>query len=74
MRIYRNGYRTLDQNSGGYSYHTSKRDADRAAAKWRKDNADDPYPEVDQDVRNFRPTLFEIVCLLELWGSHPDNG
>ena len=71
MRIYQNHYRDPMHESHGYSYHTSKADAQRAA---RKNVREDPGSEVQTEVMEFPISKAGLLRALNRCGTHPDNG
>jgi hypothetical protein len=65
-------------NSGGFSWHTSKRAAEAAAAEAVKNDPKE-YEEhrsgpPDIDVIEIKPTKADILIALQSFASHPDNG
>lgn len=56
----------------GYSYYSSRRDAERARSRL----VDSGYDPEDLEItREPTPrTKKGVISLLEFWGSHPDNG
>jgi hypothetical protein len=75
MRFYQVHMTHEAGESAGYSYHTSKRDAEQAMAHWR---SNDPGPDLDHDASiteiEIRPTKAGILSALKRFASHNDNG
>jgi hypothetical protein len=80
MTFYRVNYSVNGGNSAGFSWHTSKNDALKAA---RADYAADPteydmHAPTQGDDRIERititPTRAGILAALQLYASHADNG
>lgn len=75
MKFYRVAYRQDGGNSAGFSWHTSRREAER---RQRQAVADDPgeydigIPEID--VINVTPTKAGILEALNYYAGVPDNG
>jgi len=83
MKLYRARYWTATECSEGFTWHASRRDAERLASRWRRANARrydlngtpyDPGAETEVDVFEFTPTRVGILGLLNLIATHPDNG
>ena len=75
MAIYRVSYEHAIYGSQGFSYHTNKRDAKKAAREHLEIN-DDGYdvPVASIESMPTPKTKADVVRLLDQWGSHPDNG
>ena len=77
MKFYRVSYSQDGGNSGGYSWHTSKADAQRAA---RQGYENDPQEYDGLDTRpqveavEITPTKAGILAALEAYASHEANG
>ena len=71
MRFYRNSYVTAGEHNG-FSWHTSKRDADQTAAEFHARNPLEDKPEtIEVDIE---PTKAGILQALRQYASHNDNG
>ena len=71
MRFY-SVHRTCEGGcSAGYEFVTSRREADKAAAQWRKDNPDE---NATVEVIDIEPTKSGILRALNLHAGHPNNG
>lgn len=78
MKFYRVSYSADGGNSGGFSWHTSKREADAAASEAVKND-----PKEYEEARSgpppvepieIAPTKTGILTALQAFASHPDNG
>ena len=79
MAIYRVSYEHEIYGSQGHSHHTNKLAARKAAREYLE-ITDDGY-NVRVALRRFSiesmptpKTKADVVRLLDIWGSHPDNG
>lgn len=80
MKFYQVRYSKEGGNSGGFSWHTNRKDA-RTAARVDYDanqSEYDDHGEADLDMRiseiYVNPTKQGILRALRLFASHPDNG
>jgi hypothetical protein len=75
MKFYRVRYSSEGGNSGGYSWHTSRRDAEKAA---RDAAANDPAEYIDGppqwDEIEIVPTKKSLLDALNTYAGHPNNG
>lgn len=67
MTIYQNHY-SIKGESNGYSYHTSKKDAELA----KKSQSEEV--EITTDVRKYPLTKAGMIRALTYFGAHPNNG
>lgn len=75
MTFYRVHYRVEGGNSGGFSWHTSLKEAADAATEAARSEPDeyaDGPPEVDDF--DFKPTKKGLLKILNTYASYPDNG
>jgi hypothetical protein len=68
MKIYRNSYRDTGHEHKGYSYHTSKREAERQASK------PEEGVETETEVIEVPLTKAGVLAALRRCGGHADNG
>lgn len=74
MKIYRVSlWSDSGDGSTGYSYHSSKREAEKAARENRSAKSNDS-PDPDVEVIDVSPTRAGIIKVLNRYGGHPDNG
>ena len=66
MKLYRTHHYGFPLGSAGFSWHTSKAEAERAA---RESGADSTVEAVE-----FEPTKAGVLELLRVYATHPDNG
>lgn len=70
--VYRVSYLCHVEGHQGYSFHDTLREARKAASDFRKEGSGDRETTVEKHpVPN---TKAELLALLQLWGSHADNG
>lgn len=75
MRFYRCDYRDRGSGSHGFSFHTSRRDAEATAAKKRsKDDDAESISDVEIETVDIEPTKQGILHALNAYGKHADNG
>jgi hypothetical protein len=72
MKFYRVRYKTGGGISAGYSWHTSKGDAQGAANRYARTNPEEEAPEVSEVY--VIPTKAGILEALNCYADHPDNG
>lgn len=76
MKFYRVCYRAEGGNSGGYSWHTSKRAAEKASRDAARNDPEeyelDGPPEYDEV--EIKPTKAGILSALNFYADHPSNG
>ena len=72
MRFYRNHYGAEGGGSGGYSWHTRRREAEATAAAERR-ALGEPLHEVAKPVE-INPDKKGILAALQRYAIHPDNG
>lgn len=69
MRIYQVDHTRLDgDGSGGFSYFSNRRDAQREVTKVKATS------ECQINVLNIKPTKVGIIKALNIYAGHPDNG
>ena len=68
MKIYRNSYRDAGYEHKGYSYHTSKCEAERQACK------PDEGVKTETEVIEVLLTKSSVLTALRRCGGHADNG
>lgn len=76
MKFYRVRYSAEGGNSGGYSWHTSKADAEKAVRQ-AIENDPEEYEVVGRppiDPVEIEPTKKGILGALRLYASHEANG
>lgn len=71
MRFYRVRKTTDGGNSAGFDYVANRREAERIAAAWRRENKGE-WAEVDEIT--IGSTKAAILWALRAYASHPDNG
>jgi len=80
MTFYRVRYSTEGGSSAGYSWHTSRRDADRALAAAIANDpaeyADDARVRMEDRIQpvTITPTKAGILAALRQFASHEQNG
>ena len=80
MRFYRVRHHTEGGNSAGFSWHTSKVEAQRQVAEINREEADElNYSELDEVGAalggiDIKPTKSGILSALNYWAAYPDNG
>lgn len=77
MRFYRVRYSAEGGNSGGYSWHTSQKEAEKAAREARRNDPDEYRNSPDLpaiEVIQIIATRDGILDALKVYGSHPNNG
>jgi len=83
MRLHRVHYWTETDASEGFTWHASRRDAERAARTFCREHARryeldgspyDPGARGDVESFEFATTRAGILALLACVAEHPDNG
>jgi len=70
MRIYRISIRVADDDShDGYSFATSRREAEQAVSKLPKQ-----FSAVIEEPEDVPLTKAGVLRALQRWASHPNNG
>ena len=74
MKLYRVTHYTVADGHQGYTWHTSKAEADREAKAWHK--AQDPMdgPRVSVAPVDIETNKAGLVDALNKYAAHPDNG
>lgn len=75
MKFYRVTFYSAQDGYAGYEWSTSKRSAQRAAAKWieaKGENDEDARSDIEEI--NIVPTRVGILEALRFHASHADNG
>lgn len=73
MKLYRVNRRTDGGTSGGFSFHSSMKDAKREAARYQREmEPDEELPEID--VIEFECSKGGVLRLLNYWACHANNG
>lgn len=73
--IYRVGFMCVRDGHCGYEFFTSKGEAERALAKWKREcKAEGDEGDGSIDESKTPKTKAELLHLLRWWGGHCDNG
>ena len=72
MKFYRNHYSSEGGLSGGFTWHTSRRDAETSAAQTVKNGAE-PMLEI-AEVIQISAGKTGLLAALNKYAGHPDNG
>ena len=78
MKVYRNEFYSVEECSHGFSFHSSKRAAEK---EWDWAHRDEDEEDLGRDVADLRAVPIEFDCtktgvlrLLNRVADHPDNG
>jgi len=76
MKIYKVDYRAEGYTSRGFSFHSSKREADQAGRSAMKaaQGAEEDIASFEVELIEVQPTRRGIVETLNRHAKHPDNG
>lgn len=72
MKLYRNHYSVEGGSSGGFSWHTTIRDAKASAVTVEKANKEKPHTVAE--LIELKPGKEAMVRFLNNYAGHPDNG
>ena len=74
MKIYQVSYQSHKDSSQGFSYHSSKEDAVKALAKFKRISKEDYNPDSEITIIETQISAKAIIELLNTYASHNDNG
>lgn len=72
--VYRVSFTLMSNGHRGYSYYSSRAEAERAVVAWAEEHKDDAGEAKIEDKQPQPRNRVELLNMLHRWGAHPDNG